>query len=312
MARVDGHAMTGQCGLAMPAGSQIFDRRLVRLRRDRAAPNFARHRFLFDTVASGLVERLRDVRRRFGRALDLGCRDGLVARALGPGDRVGALVQADLSPAMAARAPRPALALDEEALPFRTDSFDLVVSVLGLHWVNDLPGALVQIRRILRPDGLALLALFGAGTLSGLRDDLALAEAESGGAGARISPFVDVRTAGGLLQRAGFAMPVVDEETLAVRFSDPRRLFADLRGMGESNALRDRPRAPLRRAALQRFFACAKTPYECRFSIVTLTGWKPHEAQPKPGAPGSATRSLADALRTGERDAGKTVSPRQG
>ena len=130
-----------------------------------------------------------------------------------------------------------------------------MASVLCLHWVNDLPGTLIQIRRVLRPDGLALLTLFGAGTLARLRVDLARAEIEEGGAGARVSPFPDVRAAGGLLQRAGFAMPVVDEYTLTVRFADAARLFADLRGMGETNALVARPRAPLRRGALARGFS---------------------------------------------------------
>ena len=256
---------------------QVFDRRTVRRHRDRAAAGFAEHRFLFDAVARDLAERLDGVRRRFPLALDLGCRDGAMARALGASGnegKVGALVHADLSPAMAARAPRPALAADEEALPFRAASFDLVVSVLALHWVNDLPGTLVQIRRVLRPDGLALLALFGAGTLGELRVALARAEMDTGGgAGARVSPFVDVRTAGALLQRAGFALPVVDEAPWPVRFADAGRLLADLRGMGETGALAHRP--PLRRAALARFLARAPAPWETRFSVVTLTGWNP-------------------------------------
>ena len=259
----------------MTGDRRLFDRRAVRLRRDRAAAGFADRRFLFDSVARDLAERLGDVRRGFDRALDLGCRDGALARALGADSRIGALIHADLAPAMAMRAPRPALAADEEALPFRENSFDLVASVLCLHWVNDLPGTLIQIRRVLRPDGLALLTLFGAGTLARLRVDLARAEIEEGGAGARVSPFPDVRAAGGLLQRAGFAMPVVDEYTLTVRFADAARLFADLRGMGETNALVARPRAPLRRGALARFFAAAPAPYEVEFPVLTLTGWKP-------------------------------------
>lgn len=280
----------------MTGAGRIFDRRTVRLRRARAAAGFADRSFLFEAVARDLVERLGDMRRRFDTALDLGCHDGALARALGNDGRIGALVHADPAPEMAARAPPPALAADEEALPFRDGCFDLVTSVLSLHWVNDLPGALVQVRRILRPDGLALLALFGAGTLSQLRVDLARAEIEEGGAGARVSPFPDVRAAGSLLQRAGFAMPVVDESTLTVRFADARRLLADLRGMGEANALLARPRAPLRRAALARFLADAPAPYEAGFSVLTLTGWKPAPGQPKARAPGSAAASLADAL----------------
>ena len=227
-------------------------------------------------MARDLAERLEDMRRRFDLALDLGCRDGAMARATAGRDRIGLLVHADLSPAMAARAPRPALAADEEALPFREGRFDLAVSVLALHWVNDLPGALIQIRRALRPGGLALLALFGAGTLADFRAALARAEiAASGGAGARVAPFPDIRAAGGLLQRAGFADPVADEYTLTARFADALRLLADLRGMGETSVLAARPRPPLRRAALARFLADAPAPCEARFSILTLTGWKP-------------------------------------
>ena len=280
----------------MTGAGRIFDRRTVRLRRARAAAGFADRGFLFESVARDLADRLGDMRRRFDTALDLGCHDGVLARAPGIHGRIGTLVHADTAPEMAARAPSPALAADEEALPFRDDCFDLVASVLSLHWVNDLPGALIQVRRVLRPDGLALLALFGAGTLSRLRVGLARAEIEEGGAGARVSPFPDVRTAGGLLQRAGFAMPVVDESTLTVRFADARRLLADLRGMGEGNALAARPRAPLRRAALARFLAEAPTPYETEFSVLTLTGWKPAPGQPKARAPGSAAAPLADAL----------------
>ena len=280
----------------MTGAGRIFDRRTVRLRRARAAAGFADSGFLFESVARDLADRLGDMRRRFDTALDLGCHDGVLARAPGIHGRIGTLVHADTAPEMAARAPSPALAADEEALPFRDDCFDLVASVLSLHWANDLPGALIQVRRVLRPDGLALLALFGAGTLARLRVGLARAEIEEGGAGPRVSPFPDVRTAGGLLQRAGFAMPVVDESTLTVRFADARRLLADLRGMGEGNALVARPRAPLRRAALARFLAEAPTPYETEFSVLTLTGWKPAPGQPKARAPGSAAAPLADAL----------------
>lgn len=260
----------------MANGAVVFDRRLARIRRDRAAGAFANHRFLFDAVARDLAERLQAVRRRFDLALDLGCRDGAAARALGAGGKVETFVHADLSPRMAALAPQPALAADEEALPFCDNAFDLVASALALHWVNDLPGALVRIRRALRPDGLALLAVFGAGTLAELRADLARAEMETaGGTGARISPFVDVRTAGALMQRAGFAAPVVDAFALPVRFANAGRALSDLRGMGETAAFAARPRPPLRRAALARFLANAPAPYETRFSIIVMTGWKP-------------------------------------
>ncbi len=296
----------------MTDDTRIFDRQLLRLRRERAASGFAGYRFLFDEAAGILAERLGDVRRPFFTALDLGCRDGLMARASGAGEKIDFLVQADPALAMVTRAPRPGLVLDEEALPFRANSFDLVVSVLDLHWVNDLPGALIQILRILRPDGLALLALFGAGTLAELRAGLMQAELDGGGrAGVRVPPFLDVRTAGSLLQRAGFALPVVDESSLHVRFANAQRLLADLRGMGETNMLRRGARAPLPRAALRRFLAAAPAPYDCRFSIITMTGWKPHESQPQPRPPGSASGRLADALDAAEHGAGEAALPRR-
>ena len=192
----------------------VFDRALLRRRRDRAAANLAAHDFLFVEVAGRLAERLDEITRKFPVALDLGCHGGVLARALEGRAGIRTLVQCDLSPAMARAAAadgRPVLAADEEALPFKAESFGLVMSVLALHWVNDLPGALIQIRHVLKPDGLFLAALLGGETLAELRTALMEAElAEEGGASPRVSPFADVRAAGGLLQRAGFALPMVD------------------------------------------------------------------------------------------------------
>ncbi len=296
----------------------VFDRSLVRRRRDRAAEKLADHDFLFREIAERLVDRLNDIGRKFDRALDLGCHSGALAHALTGSDKVGWLVQSDLSPAMVTHAPaRARLASDEEALPFRSNLFDMVISGLSLHWVNDLPGTLLQIQRSLTPDGLFLATLFGGETLGELRAALTDAELEvSGGASPRVSPFVDVRDAGMLLQRAGFSLPVVDAETITVSYADPLALLHDVRGMGEANALVSRHKAPLRRAVLQRMFelygerhATGDGRITASFQTVTLTGWKPDASQPKPLRPGSAAQRLADALGADETPAGETTSP---
>ncbi|MBX9633820.1 MAG: methyltransferase domain-containing protein, partial [Magnetospirillum sp.] len=195
---------------------RIFDRSLLRKRRDRAAPEFAAHDFLVREMAERLADRLTDVTRRFPLALDLGCHTGEIADTLMGRGGIETLVQCDLSPRMAAKAAtngHPALAADEEWLPFADASFDLVISCLSLHWVNDLPGTLLQIRRVLKPDGLFLCAMLGGETLKELRQALSEAEmAEENGWSPRVSPFADVRDLGGLLQRAGFALPVVDAD----------------------------------------------------------------------------------------------------
>jgi len=293
-------------------GMMVFDRALVRRRRDRAAPKLAEHGFLFEHVAAMLADRLLDVTRRFPVALDLGCHDGALARALAGAGRVDTLIQADLSPALARRATangRPALACDEELLPFGDASLDLALSNLSLHWVNDLPGALLQIRRALRPDGLFLAAMLGAGTLAELRTALVEAETELlGGASPRLSPFADLRDAAGLLQRAGFALPVADAETVTVTYENAFRLFADLRGMGETNAGLNRnpatpPRAfwPTVAARYAKRFAEPDGRIPATFEVLFLAGWAPHESQQQPRPRGSATRSLAEALGTVER-----------
>ncbi|NNG02675.1 MAG: methyltransferase domain-containing protein [Inquilinus sp.] len=299
----------------------VFDRRLLRRRRDRAAATLPAHDFLFRHTADALGERLDDVTRRFPLALDLGCHGGEVAAALADRSGIETLIQCDLSPAMARRAAangRPALAADEELLPIAEASLDLVVSNLSLHWVNDLPGALVQIRRALKPDGLFLAALLGAGTLAELR--VALTEAElavSGGASPRLSPFADLRDAAGLLQRAGFALPVADAEPVTVTYDDAFRLFADLRGMGETNAVAARNPAPPPRALwpeAARLYAERHAEADGRiaatFQVIHLAGWAPHDAQAKPLRPGSAAARLADALEAEERSAGDKASPR--
>lgn len=275
----------------------------MRRRRARAARGFPRHDFLVRLAVKDLLDRAACTTRDFPRALVIGG-GGLAGELLAESDlagRVGWLVQADLAPEMAARAARPALAMDEEALPFAEASFDLVLAPLTLHWANDLPGALIQINRALKPDGFFAAALFGGATLTELRQALLEAEAENGAAAARVSPFADARDLGGLLQRARFALPVADTDKHVVRYRDPARLFADLRGMAETNAPCERH--PLRRSAFARAmqiyaerFATEDGRLKATFEIVTATGWAPAPGQPKPARPGSATHRLADAL----------------
>lgn len=293
-----------------------FDRRALRAHRDRAAANLPAHDFLFREVAERLVDRLGDIARRFPRVLDLGCHGGEISAMLAGQSGIETLVQCDLSPGMSRRARRNGhltLAADEEALPFGRAAFDLVFSNLSLHWVNDLPGALAQIRHVLKPDGLFLAALLAGETLNELRRALLEAElAVSGGASPRVSPVADARDLAGLLQRAGFALPVVDSDTITVTYADPIRLMADLRGMGETNAINARSRQPARRAlfleAASRYreiHGDAEGRVKATFQIVYLTAWAPHESQQKPLRPGSATSRLADALGVEERPAGE-------
>jgi SAM-dependent methyltransferase len=303
--------------MSAPDPILVFDASAVRRHRASAAREPSAADFLALEAGERLADRLDDVRRRFPRALDLGCRDGLMARVLGARGGVEWLVSVDPAAAFVRRAPVPKIVADADLLPFADRSFDLVLSSLMLHWTNDLPGSLIQLRRILRPDGLLLASLWGGATLSELRSVLMEAElAEEGGAGPRVSPFADVRDLGGLLQRAGFALPVVDTDTLEVTYGDALALMRDLRAMGETNAVRERRRGFTRRATLARAaalyaerFASADGRIVASFQLVTLTAWAPHEAQQKPLRPGSAAHRLADALGTVELPTGDKVPP---
>ena len=295
----------------MSGPPRLFDRTLHRKRLDRAASGFAAADFLQRRAAADLVERLEVIMRDLPVAVDLSARNGALREALAESPaarRIGVLVEADLSCAMLAGRGGPRVALDEERLPFAPESLDLVVSTLGLHWTNDVVGALVQIRRALKPDGLFLGALLGGSTLTELRQALTDAESEIlGGAGSRVSPFADSRDAAGLLQRAGFALPVADVDRVKVSYDHPLKLLADLRQMGETNVLADRHPRALTRTLLARAseiyaerFAGPDGRITATFEIVTLTGWAPHASQQQPLKPGSARMRLADALGTVE------------
>ncbi len=285
----------------------IVDRRHWRGQRRRAWPNLGDYDFLLAETASCLADRLEDMVRDFPVAADLSAQGDILARALRVSCRPGRIGRLFECHAIADSAATRDLALvaDADLLPFAPASLDLAVSNFGLHWLDDLPGALLQIRQALKPDGLFLAALPGGETLSELRTILAEAEmAETGGAAPRILPMIDLRQAAGLLQRAGFALPVADQEILTVRYSDLKYLFADLRNMGEGNALAARSRKPLRRAILDRAkalyrqrFTDAMGMLAVRFQILFLVGWAPHADQPKPALRGSGQIDLADFLK---------------
>lgn len=289
-------------------GPVIFDRRLLRVRRRRAVA-LGPTTFLLDRVAEDIADRLAAVTRRFDRALDLGTPTDAVRRALAASGKVGSVVAADPLAGQGSLT----VAADEEALPFGDGVFDLVLSALALQFVNDLPGTLAQVRRALKPDGLLLAALAGGETLTELRQAFAAAEMEiEEGVSPRVAPFADLRELGGLLQRAGFALPVTDVDRLTVRYASPFDLMGDLRRMGATNALIERRRTPLRRRTLARMaeiyadrFADADGRIRATFEIIWLSGWTPHESQQQPLRPGSAQRRLAQALGAKERPAGE-------
>jgi SAM-dependent methyltransferase len=282
----------------------LFDRHAWRLHRDRAA-RMGTGDFLHAEIADRLLDRLDLVNREFAIALDLGAREGALARTLAARPGIMQVIAAEPSRAFLAAAPRPRIAADPEFLPFREASFDLVASVLALHWTADLPGALVQLRRVLKPDGLLLAAMLGGQTLVELRTALFEAElAEEGGVSPRVSPAIELADAAALVQRAGFAMPVADSETITVTYPDALALMRDLRAMGETNALAARRRNPMRRATLARAaaiyaerFSDADGRIPASFEILFLAGWAPHPTQPQPLPRGSATHRLADALK---------------
>lgn len=282
----------------------LFDRRAWRAHRERAARQGAVD-FLHQEVGERLLDRLELVSRDFPLALDLGARGGGLAHALATRPGATHVIIAELASGFLATVAGPRVAADPELVPFRDASFDLIASVLALHWVADLPGALVQLRRALKPDGLLLAAMFGGQTLIELRTVLFEAElAEEGGVSPRVSPAIELGDAAALLQRAGFALPVADSETITVDYPDMLALMRDLRGMGETNALAARRRGGLRRSTLARAaalyaerFGDADGRIPATFEILFLCGWAPHASQPKPLPRGSAMHRLADALK---------------
>jgi SAM-dependent methyltransferase len=280
-----------------------FEPRLVRQRKRRARASFRDASFLHERVVADLADRLEAIPRPFERVLALGG-GGLFSEEVRArpalSERIGAILETDLD------------LIDPEHLPFAAASFNLIVSPLALHWVNDLPGALIQLRLALRPDALLLASLFGGETLYELRLSLIEAESElTGGVGPRVSPFAGLQDIADLLQRVGFALPTADRDIVTVRYGEPMRLLADLRAMGETSALRERNPRALSRRILARAFEIYHASFSdgervrATFEILTATGWAPHESQQKPLKPGSAKTRLADALNTTEQSSGE-------
>jgi SAM-dependent methyltransferase len=284
----------------------IFDRTLMRTRRTHALGHPQFPDFLYQAAAAGIADRLDLTLRSFGRAVALGAAAAPLAQVMSRSGKFGHVVTADRSP----RGPAGPVdvVIDEETLPFAAASLDAVIAGPMLEFANDLPGALAQIARALKPDGLFLAVLFGGETLSELRASWFAAETEvTGGVSPRVAPFADVRELGRLLQRANLALPVADVDRLTVRYPSGLAVMAELKAMGLSNALAARRQSPVTRTLLAR----AASVYEERFAdpdgrvrasfdLVTLTAWAPAETQQKPLKPGSASARLADALGTTE------------
>ncbi|PCI52031.1 MAG: SAM-dependent methyltransferase [Alphaproteobacteria bacterium] len=274
----------------------IFDRRTLRRNRDRAAKNFTAHDFLVREVADRLYDKYCDIKRDFTHILDLGCHDGALSKLLSDKTVINQDLSRDfLTTGLCIQA-------DEELLPYQSGSLDLVLSNLSLHWVNDLPGCLTQIMQALKPDGLFLCAVLGGETLTELRTSLLEAEINiRGGASPRISPFVDIKNAGSLLQRAGFALPVIDTDRITVTYENVFKLMQELKGMGEANILTKRFRG-LTSPRIMR--ECAKIYHEkftdhrgritVSFDIIYMMGWSPHKSQQQPLKPGQGKVSFTD------------------
>ncbi len=284
-----------------PTENHLFDRKSVEQHRNRSINmDWAKHGFLFEEVSDRLAERLMDISRTFEMALDLGCRSGALGERLMQYGEIDHLISADLCVSWGGNLTSNFVVVDEEWLPFASHSFDLVGSALNLHWTNDLPGALVQIFRSLKPDGLFLGALFGVESLHELKWCLMQAESEiRGGVSPRISPFAEIRDAGGLLQRAGFALPVTDVDMITLKYSSAFDLMKELRGMGENNSLVMRQKSFTGRKVLFRAAELYQENYQdedglipASFQIIYLAGWSPHENQQKPLRPGSGKASL--------------------
>ncbi|MGI9426747.1 MAG: methyltransferase domain-containing protein [Hyphomicrobiaceae bacterium] len=294
--------------VAQTPAPQIFDRRLLMAHRIRASRQPQIPDFLLERVAEDFEDRLAVIKREFPRVLNLGAATGAVAAILQRSKGVREIVDCESAVQILHRATEAGVVVDEEALPFADETFDLVTSALTLQFVNDLPGTLTQIHRILKPDGLFLGAMVGGETLTELREAALLAESElHNGASPRVAPFADVRDLGGLLQRAGFALPVADSDVVKVTYATPFDLMLEIKAMGASNVLHERRRVPVTRGFLRHLaeiyadrFSEPDGRVRATFEILTMTGWSPHESQQQPLRPGQSAVRLADALGASE------------
>jgi SAM-dependent methyltransferase len=294
---------------------RLFDRALLRRRRDRASGEFQAYDFLHARVADDLLDRVESLTRTFNTCLVIGG-GGAVGRALkdrpDAAKKIGALIETDLAPGMASLSDHPSAVLDEEILPIKEASVDLILSCLSLHWTNDIVGALIQINYALKPDGFFAGAVLGGSTLTELRQAFKTAEGElEREPGLRVSPYADTIDMARLVSRAGFAMPVSDVDRVTARYGNAFVLMRDLRKMGETNVLFDRPRTPGTKAlfvktaeAYSHGFAKEDGRIPATFEVIHFAGWAPHPEQPRPKRPGSATHRLADALGVQENTAG--------
>lgn len=269
----------------------VFDRKIIRQNRSRAAAHLNDHGFLIDWSMDQILMRLQDIKREFKSALQIGCRTKKI--------KIENLITLDNAENL-----KPDILAEDEILPFAPESFDLIISPLNLHTTNDLPGALAQIKAALKPDGLFIAALLGGETLYELRDVMNKAEMElSGGLSPHVAPFADMPQMGALMQRAGFNLPVIDSEKITVTYNNALKLMEDLRRMGEGNALIQRKK----KFSTRQFFAKINQDYAehyseadgricATFEIIFVIGWSPHDSQQKPLKPGSATARLADVL----------------
>jgi SAM-dependent methyltransferase len=299
----------------MTGAPNIFDQRVLGQRRQRFAAEASAHDFLLTRVAEDFTERLSIVRREFAVAANFGACHGVVSRAIRTLPSTRTVYDVEATPALLDQCDGPAIRAEIDAVPFAAGSLDLAVSALALQLVNDVPGTLAQFRRALKPDGLLLAALLGGETLKELREAWLIAEDEvTGGASLRVAPFADVRDLGGLLQRAGFALPVADSDVVRVTYASPLALMQELQRMGASNMLTERRRVPVTKRLLLRAaevyterFGLADGRIPATFEIITLTAWVPHESQQQPLEPGSAKMRLSEALGVSEQPAGEAA-----
>lgn len=278
----------------------VFDRDIVRQNRNRSVAKLKDHNFLFDWSINQIKKRLSDIKREFPLALQIGCRHDMPDLS---SHGVKKIITTDIAEQL-----NPDIQADEEFFPFASNSFDLIYSALNLHTTNDLPGTLIQIKSALKADGLFIATILGGETLYELRDSMNQIELNlTGGIHPHIAPFADMPQMGNLMQRAGFALPVIDSEKITVTYDNALKLMQDLRFMGEGNALKDRKK----KFSNYNYFGQVIQDYAQKYSepdgriratfeIIFLLGWAPHESQQKPLKPGSAKNRLSDALKTSE------------
>ena len=296
-------------GMTVPI---LFDQHLIQQHRQRAAPRYTDFAFLKDVAAARLADRLELMRRDFDLCLDIGAHDGRLAQHFAGLGKIGRMIHTEPSEKFtnATKQHGPSVVHSLGDLPYKPASFDGIFSCLSLHWVDDLPGLMIQASQLLKPDGLLLVSLLGGNSLIELKQVLAEAEQDiTGGYSPRCAPMADIRDIGGLMNRAALSLPVADSDRLTVYYPHMFKLMADLRGMGEQNALLARLRTPTRRQVFMRAaeiyqqrFGRADGQIPASFEIVTVTGWAPHESQQKPLRPGTALHRLATALETDEQD----------